>query len=152
MIDQIVTAYQAIPAGVLPLIFGAIGLSAFQQRIKNWLELEDPKVLVFLTTTFALAAAVIPAALGYLSANPAVLGEHTALVFTAMTLSYRYVIQPGSSKLASFNQDRVNYKAYKARVAAVSDGVQPPAGGVPSSAIPRLNPETPTQNTNEFNG
>lgn len=152
MTHSLVQAYQSIPPDTIALVAGVLGLSAFQQKIKNWLELENPKVLVLLTTTFSLAAAIIPAALGYLGSNPGAIGAHTAAVFTGMTLAYRYIIQPSSARLGSFKDDVAKAKAYKAASAAAADGVQVPAGGVPPSALPRLADSTPTQNTNEFTG
>lgn len=121
--NQLIQIYHSIPPDALALLLGVIGASALQQKIKNWLELENPKVLVLLTTTFSLAAAVVPAALGYLGANPGALGTHTAMFFTGMTLAYRYVIQPGSVRLESFKADRAKYQAFKARQQAASDGV-----------------------------
>lgn len=152
MLHSIVQAYQSIPPDTIALIAGAVGLSAFQQKLKNWLELNDPKVLVLLTTTFSLAAAIVPAALGYLGSNPGAIGAHTAAIFTGMTLAYRYVIQPSSTRLNSFKEDVARAKAYKASREAASDGVAVPAGGISPAALPRLADTAPVQNPNEFTG
>lgn len=148
MIDQIVNVYHQIPPDVWALVLGAVGASALQQRIKNWFELENPKVLVLLTTTFSIAAAVVPAALGYLSANPGALGTHTAMFFTGMTLAYRYVIQPASTKLGSLKVNRAQYQAYKAQQEAAADGVS-----VESVQPSAQNPVVPLiQKPTEFEG
>jgi len=111
--QNIINSFQSIPPDVWALIFGSIFTSGVQQKIKNWLELENPKVLVLITGVFSFAAAVIPAALGWLGANPAVIGTHTALFFAAMTLAYRYVIEPGSNKLNQLKIERAAFLQYE---------------------------------------
>lgn len=86
--------------------FTALGLSALMQKFKNRIS-KNPKVLVAITSTLAFATTAIPALLGWLSANPEVLGKYTAFTFMLMTLLYRYVVQPASS----FISDVKDYKA-----------------------------------------
>lgn len=103
------------------LILGPILGSALIQKIKTFFKLDSPKLLVFITALISFAAAVIPAALGWLAANPGSLGTHTAEFFTGLTLAYRYVIQPAVKVRAAV----VQYNAELPAKEALTDGVQP---------------------------
>lgn len=120
VITSIINAIGNVPAEAWASIFAIVGVSAFQQKLKHWLEIENPKVLVFMTSVFALAGAAIPAMLGFISANPGTMAGDAALWFTGLTLAYRYVVQPGSVALENWKGDVAKYKTYKANQEAAA--------------------------------
>lgn len=101
---------------LIGLSFTALGLSAALQKFKNKLQITNPKVLMAITSVLSFATAAVPALLGWLQANPEVLGQYTAFTFTLMTLIYRYVVQPTSSFLG-------DVKEYKQAKSAGVEGV-----------------------------
>lgn len=153
----LVDLYTAVPADVWALLAGSVGASALFQKAKKYLT-DNPKVLVTITTVLSFAAAVVPAALGYLSANPEALGYHTATFFTGMTLAYRFVVQPLSVKMAKFRSDVEKYRAFKARQTAAADGVQSaPLDGIDElvtepSAMNPVMPAVRAPQASEFDG
>lgn len=112
-IISVINGIQNVPPAVWASLAGVVGLSAFQQKIKNWLELENPKVLVLMTTVFSLGGTVMLAVLSWMSATPAHLTGAFGLWFTGMTLAYRYVVQPGQTYLAQLKEEKEKYKSYK---------------------------------------
>jgi hypothetical protein len=157
VITSIINGIGNVPAEAWASIFAIVGVSAFQQKIKNWLVLENPKVLVFMTGVFSLAGAVVPAVLGWMSAQPADLVSHSALWFTGMTLAYRYVIQPGQKSLDSWKTDVAKYKAYKSNKAAAASealAAQPEPDYLDELAkdLPAEQPALPAGVTPEFEG
>ena len=113
---------------MIGLAFTALGLSALLQKFKNKLKIKSPKVLLGLTSVMSFATAAIPAMLGYLSANPQVLGKYTAFTFTFMTLLYRYVVQPTSAFMADVRE----YKQAK------EDGVTGVDAHVSVQVVPKV--------------
>lgn len=118
VLTQVVDFITAIPVDTVWYLLGSIGLSAFLQKVKHWLTVENPKLLVTLTAFLSFAGAAVPAFLGWLQANPTVLGTHSAVIFTGMTLGYRFVVQPLSSFIGDFKE----FKASKNTATAVVDG------------------------------
>lgn len=113
---------------------GILGLSAFQQKLKHKLELENPKVIQLITVLFAAAGAVVPAFLGWFGTQD--LGYKGTVIFTGLTLGYRYVIEPGNVALDKWRKERAELAAYKARSAAQADGVAVvPDMGVPAELV-----------------
>ncbi len=84
--------------------FTALGLSAALQKVKHKLEIESPKVMLAVTSVISFLAVAIPGFLGWINMNPDVLGSYSAFVFTAMTLLYRYVVQPSSAFLSDVKE------------------------------------------------
>lgn len=117
---NIIQILQNVPTEVWPSLAAIIGVSAFQQKLKSWLELESPRVLVLMTGVLSLAGAIVPAILGWMSANPGQVASHAALWFTGLNFAYRYVIQPGGSLINQVQTEKQRQAASKAASAASS--------------------------------
>lgn len=108
LINTGVSAYHAVPSEVWPLIAASGVLSGFQLKVHDWFSVQSPKVKQFITLVISGLAAGIPAALGWLSSNPTVIGANTALVFSGMTLLYRFVVKGTAENLSEFKDFKVN--------------------------------------------
>lgn len=95
----------------ITLIASALGVSVLTQAIKNWLDLNSPKLILFLTIGLSFISVAILYFTYYAGQNPEILGSKTALVLGIATILYRYLVQPFYIMLQ-------NSKAYKSSLAA----------------------------------
>jgi hypothetical protein len=118
---SIVTFYQSIPSSTWTVIAAALGLSGLLQALKHFFFSKlSAQALMALTTLFAFLGAAVQYADSAVKSNPTVLGQHTAALLGAMTLSYRYVVAPGYKLL-------LDAKSYRSTPATNSDAAQPAA-------------------------
>lgn len=93
---SLVTFYHSIPASTWQVLGAALGLSGLLQALKHYFFKKfSPQSLMALTTLFAFLGSFVQWATQAVHSNPTVLGQHTAALLGAMTLSYRYVVAPG---------------------------------------------------------
>lgn len=126
---SLVVFYHSIPSSTWAVIGAAIGLSGLLQALKHFFFSKlSPQSLMALTTLFAFLASAVQYADSAVKANPTVLGQHTAALLGAMTLSYRYVVAPGYKLLL----DAKTYRSATATAPAATStttlsGVSAPA-------------------------
>lgn len=152
--NQLLNFIGTVPPDVWVALFAASGLPILIQKIKTWVGLQNPKVIMTVTATLSFATAVIPFILVTAGQNLATLGPRWVAVIGIATLAYRYVIQPATAFL-------VNYKSYKANAAttvttsvitstpipqAVVDAVTTP------EAVTTTTPIAPVKTPTEFLG
>jgi drug/metabolite transporter superfamily protein YnfA len=91
----------------LSLPFIAIALSALQQKVNKWFKVQSNAVKVLIQTVLSSLPIVFPLVLGFIQANPALLGSAYGAIFIATTWIYQALVKPFSAQLLAFRE----YKA-----------------------------------------
>lgn len=124
-LNNVINLIQSVPPDIWALTGLSVLVSAFQQKVNKWFNLESDRVKTVVTGALSLITAGIPALLGFLSANPQALGERTALVFTLTQFAYRFINKPLTNQLQLFKQWKANQNTPETPAAVVTDPLVP---------------------------
>lgn len=138
IVNACLAIYHAVPTELWPLIVTSPLVSGFQLKLHKWFEVETAKYRQLITVVLAVVAALTPLLFGWVHGNEqhlaAVFGANFGVVFTSLTLAYRYIVKDTVQGVADF-------KAYKTDKNLNKD-----------TQIITPTVDAPAQNPNEFLG
>jgi hypothetical protein len=148
--QQIIDLLTSNMSTIITILVASGVVSGLTQGFKHWLNLESPKVIMFLTVTLSFLATILPFIISSAGQNPTLLGSHTFEIIGAATFLYRFAIQPLSAFFANYKAYRSSSTTASINNTAVATVNAPAALAVPTAAI--VEPAAAPSSTNEFIG